>query len=98
MVRRRCNARDIVQSDAEGRSTRCRGLVFTHDPEVPPDLQGTNDETDFRALVSCLNEDGAGHVITTNVPTAGFPATPSGNADIDADLTLAEECVARGSR
>lgn len=73
---------------------RVRGLVFTHDPEVPPDLQGTNDETDFRALVSCLTEDDTGHVVTTNVPTNGFPATPSGNADIDADLTLPEECVA----
>ncbi len=73
---------------------RVRGLVFTHDAEVPPELQGTNDETSFRAVVSCLNEDAAGHVITTNVTTVGFPATPSGNADIDTDVTLPSECVA----
>ena len=36
---------------------RVRGLVFTHDPEVPPELQGMNDETEFRAVVSCLNEN-----------------------------------------
>src|SRR5262245_48333929 len=34
---------------------RVRGLVFTNDPEVPPDKQGINDEENFRALVSCLS-------------------------------------------
>jgi len=73
---------------------RVRGLVFTHDPEVPPEMQGTNDETEFRAVVSCLNENDAGQVVTTNLTTPGFKATPSGNSDIDTDLILPEECVA----
>jgi hypothetical protein len=73
---------------------RVRGLVFTDDTEVPPEKRGTNDETEFRAVVSCLAEDQTGHVVTTNMTTAGFPATPSGNSDIDVDLQLPAECVA----
>jgi hypothetical protein len=73
---------------------RVRGLVFTHDPEVPPEKQGTNDETEFRAVVSCLNENDEHQVVTTNLTTPGFKATPSGNSDIDTDVTLPEECVA----
>jgi len=72
---------------------RVRGLVFTHDPEVPPEKQGTNDETEFRGAVSCLTED-SGQVVTTNLMTQGFKATPSGNSDIDAQLQLPEECIA----
>ena len=73
---------------------RVRGLVFTDDPEVPPDKRGTNDETEFRAVVSCLAEDMPGHVATVNLTTTGFSATPSGDADIDAQLQLPAECVA----
>jgi hypothetical protein len=73
---------------------RVRGLVFTHDPEVPPEKQGMNDETEFRAVVSCLNENDEHQVVTTNLTTPGFKATPSGNSDIDTDLTLPGECVA----
>jgi len=72
---------------------RVRGLVFTHDPEVPPDKQGKNDEDQFRGAVSCLTENN-GQVVTTNVMTGGFKATPSGNSDIDAQLQLPEECIA----
>jgi len=72
---------------------RVRGLVFTDDPEVPPELRGKNDEDQFRAVLSCLVEEG-GQIVTMNLTTAGFPATPSGNSDIDAQLQLPEECVA----
>ena len=71
-----------------------RGLVFTHDDVVPPEKQGTNDETQFRALVSCLTEDASGHVVTANTTSVGFPATPSGDSRIDAKLSLPEECIA----
>ena len=70
-----------------------RGLVFTDDAEVPVEIQGTNDEPEFRGRVSCLTEEGS-NVVTKNVTTAGFPATPSGNADIDAKLELPQPCVA----
>ncbi len=32
--------------------------------------------------------------VTTNVTTAGFKATSSGNSDIDAQIALLEECIA----
>ena len=71
-----------------------RGIVFANDPEVPPAIRGTNDETQFRALVSCLVSDHKGKVSTVNVVTAGFPATPTGDSDIDAQLQLPSDCVA----
>ena len=71
-----------------------RGLVFTRDPEVPPELQGINDETSFRALVSCLSDEGKGRVSTVNIITSGFPATRSGNSDIDTTVSLPGSCVA----
>jgi hypothetical protein len=71
-----------------------RGIVFADDPEVPPEIRGTNDESQFRALVSCLVSDHKGKVSTVNVVTAGFPATPTGDSDIDAQLQLPSDCVA----
>jgi hypothetical protein len=70
-----------------------RRLVFKDVPEVPPELRGKNDEEAFRALVSCLTEDGD-QVVTRNVVTQGFPATPSGNSFIHAHLNLPNPCVA----
>ena len=73
---------------------KVRGLVFKNDPSVvPADKIGINDEANFRALVSCLTEQGS-LVVTANVMTAGFPATQTGNSDIDAMLTLPNPCVA----
>ena len=75
----------------DGRLTiQVHGLVFKDDPSVPPELRGINDEEEFRALVSCLDEDGN----VANVVTAGFPATRSGNSLIDAQLHLPGTCVA----
>lgn len=63
---------------------KVRGLVF---PNAP------NDETFFRALVSCQTENG-GQITTQNVTTAPFPTGPQGNADIKAHLQLPSPCVA----
>jgi hypothetical protein len=71
-----------------------RGIVFANDPEVPVNLRGINDEEQFRALVSCLVSDHKGNVATVNVTTQGFAATPTGNSDIDAMVTLPSSCVA----
>ena len=73
-----------------------RGIVFTQDPEVPPDLRGINDEPTFRALVSCLlsEKKGGKKISTVNVTTAPFPATPAGDSDIDAQVQLPADCVA----
>src|SRR5258705_9388472 len=60
-----------------------RGIVFTNDEEVPPELRGINDEPTFRALVSCLLSEKKGKKLTTvNVTTSPFPATPTGDSDI----------------
>jgi hypothetical protein len=71
-----------------------RGLVFTNDPEVPPELRGINDETEFRGLVSCLTDEGHGRVSTVNIITSGFPATRSGDSDINTTINLPDACVA----
>jgi|SwirhisoilCB1_FD_contig_51_3811916_length_771_multi_6_in_0_out_0_1 hypothetical protein len=70
------------------------GLVFADDPSVPPDLVGTNDEADFRGLVSCLVEADDGTVETQNVVTDGFPATVHGDSYIHATIELPDTCVA----
>lgn len=80
--------------DSDGHLTiRVRGLVFTDDPEVPPELRGKNDEAQFRGAVSCLTEAGDA-VVTANVVTQGFPATSGGNSNIRATVALPNPCVA----
>ncbi|HEY6986060.1 MAG TPA: hypothetical protein VH375_08260 [Rhodanobacteraceae bacterium] len=69
------------------------GLVFADEPEVPPDLVGTNDEPFFRGLVSCLTESGDS-VETQNVITDGFPASTRGDSFIHATVELPNPCVA----
>jgi hypothetical protein len=80
--------------DADGHLTlRVKGLVFKDVPEVPPELRGKNDESQFRAAVSCLTESGDA-VTTSNVITLGFPATSSGDCSIRATVDLPNPCVA----
>ena len=86
------SARGSLTSDGRLRIS-VRGIVFANDPSVPPNLRGINDETQFRGLVSCLTENGK-KIGTVNITTAGFPATRSGDSDIDAFVTLPEQCVA----
>lgn len=69
------------------------GLVFADDPSVPPDLIGTNDEDEFRGLVSCLTEVGDA-VETQNVVTEGFHANRHGDSFIHARIELPNPCVA----
>jgi len=71
-----------------------KGLVFTDDPEVPPELQGKNDEETFRALVSCTTEVSNTEVGTANVTTDGFAANVEGDSDIDAFVELPNPCIA----
>ena len=73
---------------------RVTGVVFADVPSVPPNLRGINDETEFRALVSCLSDDGRGKVATINLTTGGFPATSSGDSNIDTFVNLPKQCVA----
>ena len=71
-----------------------RGLVFANVPAVPANLRGINDESAFRALVSCLSDDGRGKIATVNTTTGGFPATTSGDSVIDTFVSLPKQCVA----
>jgi len=71
-----------------------RGLVFKDSPLVqPPSLIGTNDSPEFRAIVSCLTEDGDTTPVV-NTMSPNFPADAKGNSDIDAHLDLPNPCVA----
>ena len=70
-----------------------RGLVFKDDPSVPAELRGINDETEFRAAVSCLT-DLNGQTTRSNVTTAGFPANAHGDSLIFAHLALPDPCIA----
>jgi hypothetical protein len=70
---------------------KVQGLVFAAGPNT-----GKNTVTTFRAIVSCLTSTGA----VENVMTDPFPATTGlaseggGNAEIEADLTLPQPCIA----
>jgi len=71
------------------------GLVFADDPQlVDPSLIGKNDEPTYRGLVSCLTEDAQGAIVTANVMTDGFPASPEGNSTIHQELELPNPCIA----
>jgi hypothetical protein len=71
-----------------------RGLVLADQPPVPPALQGTNPIPDFRAIVSCQSIGAGGTATITNVSTAQFPASTTGNADIKATVSLPHPCIA----
>src|SRR5258706_5681567 len=73
---------------------RVRGLVLADQPPVPPALRGVNPIADFQAIVSCQSI-GAGDIATiTNISTAGFPASRTGNSDIEATVKLPQPCIA----
>jgi hypothetical protein len=55
---------------------------------------GLNPSATFRAIVSCLTTADGLTVTTTNVTTLQFPATPTGDSEIEAVVTLPRPCVA----
>jgi hypothetical protein len=73
---------------------RIRGLVLASDPSVPASMRGTNPFPAFRAVVSCLSIGPDGAAAITNVSTGDFDATSSGDADIDARVSLPQPCIA----
>jgi hypothetical protein len=87
-------ASGVGRLDTDGHLTvQVRGLVFTDDEEVPPELRGINDEPTFRAAVSCATEEGE-TVVRRNVVTEPFPATRTGNSKIRTTVELPNPCVA----
>ena len=80
------SARGFLGTDGHLR-IQVRGLIFGDG--------SPNDESTFRGAVSCLTEDeAAGTTPVANVFTQGFPTGPTGDADIDAQVTLPNPCVA----
>lgn len=69
------------------------GLVLARRAPVPAALQGTNPIAAFRAIVSCQTSSG-GIAQTVNVSTEPAPATPTGNAKIEATVDLPSPCFA----
>jgi hypothetical protein len=63
-----------------------RGLVLA--------TTGQNPQAAFRAVVSCLSIGATGGPTTVNVTTDPFPATPEGDATIEALLSLPSPCIA----
>jgi hypothetical protein len=68
---------------------RIRGLVFAEGPNV-----GRNTVPNFRAIVSCqiTNQSGSPDFLT--LMTGLFPATSTGDADIEENLNLPAQCLA----
>ncbi|HLH73757.1 MAG TPA: hypothetical protein VKX96_10775 [Chloroflexota bacterium] len=65
-----------------------RGLVLAAGPRA-----GTNPVADFKAIVSCLSISN-GSPTTVNVSTGLFPATMTGDAEIETQITLPSPCIA----
>lgn len=82
-----------LKSDGHLR-VRVRGLVLADQAPVPPALQGVNPFADFQAIVSCQTIGAGGTATITNVSTAEFPASTTGNSNIKATLTLPQPCIA----
>lgn len=69
------------------------GLVLLNAAPVPVSLRGTNPVPSFRAIVSCLTISG-GSATTANVATGTFPATTTGDSEIEATVSLPSPCFA----
>jgi hypothetical protein len=72
---------------------RVRGLVLAEG-----DRAGINPAAEFRAIVSCLTPmmDGNGNLVAAvvNLPTRTFPATATGDSDIEDVVALPRPCIA----
>ncbi len=77
------------QLNTNGRlEVHVRGLI------IPAPLLGRNPIPFFRAVVSCRSVDQGGNAVIANVQTDLFPASSTGDADIEQFLTLPSPCVA----
>jgi len=69
------------------------GLVLLDAAPVPEALRGTNPIANFVAIVSCTTVTG-GAPATANVATGPFPATTTGDSEIEAQVNLPSPCLA----
>lgn len=70
---------------------KVEGLVFSAGPNT-----GSNTVPNFRAIVSCLKDDGSVENVTTGLfpATVGAASAGGGNAKIEANLALPQPCLA----
>lgn len=78
--------RGELQSNGE-LEVHVRGLIL-------PSFGNINVVPTIRGLVSCQIIDDAGNPGIVNVSTGEFPFSQSGDADIEAQLTLPRKCIA----
>lgn len=71
-----------------------QGLVLARTAPVPPIVQGKNPVPFFKAIVSCLTIDASGSPKTVNVSTGNFPASTTGDSEIEATVSLPHPCIA----
>jgi hypothetical protein len=64
------------------------GLVFAAGPN-----QGTNTIPAFKAIISCQTIDN-GSATVSNISTGLFPASTTGDAEVDARVSLPSPCIA----
>ena len=75
---------------ADGRvHMEVEGLVIDPTETANPAVAGKNPIGAFKVIVSCLAEDGT----VTNVSTPTTPATPTGDAELNAMVTLPMDCM-----
>jgi hypothetical protein len=75
---------------ADGRvKMEVEGLVIDPAETKVPAVAGTNPSPVFKVIVSCLDADGK----ATNVSTPTTPATATGNAELEAMITLPSVCM-----
>jgi hypothetical protein len=70
-----------------------KGLVLLNGDPVPVQLRGTNPAATFVGIVSCQTTV-AGAPAVANVATSPFPATSTGDSQIEANVTLPSPCFA----
>ena len=88
-------AEDVQKATGGKLAIQVKGLVFPDDPRVPAELRGINDESEFRALVSCVTVNEAGTaMVEENIITDGFPANAKGNAKLKTTIALPQPCLA----
>ena len=87
------NEADGKLSSSGNLEVKVEGLVLFDGPPVPEARRGTNPVANFVAIVSCTTTVN-GVPTTTNVATDPFPATPTGDSEIEAQVNLPSPCLA----
>ncbi len=86
--------RGKIELSSSGRlEAKIKGLVLARRAPVPVERQGVNPAAQFKAIVSCQGTV-AGAAAVVNVESPLVAATATGDAEIEAKLTLPSPCYA----